>query len=282
MSRMQHQRFELKYWISEGKARCIREFVRGYLQLDEFGVGQPDCSYPTLSLYLDSDGLDTYWNTVGGHKNRFKLRLRYYDERPDSPVFFEIKRRMNDIIIKDRGGVRKDAVRLLLAGHLPESRHLLQPWDAEQLVAVQKFCRLMLQMLAKPKMHVAYVREAYENPGNNAVRLTFDRRVESAPNPTTRLIARSPKPHLVFGSTVILELKFTNRYPNWFQDLVEVFDLTQAGAAKYVGGIFERGVEWVGRDPLQQRAPHVVEEYLSATNYPGLFEKVRHTVTSAG
>ena len=36
---------------------------------------------------------------------------------------------------------------------------------------------------------------------------------------------------------VILELKFTDRFPNWFRELVEVFNLTQCGAAKYVDGV---------------------------------------------
>ena len=278
MSRLQHQRFELKYWITEEKARCLREFVRAYLPLDGYGTGQPDASYPTLSLYLDTAALDTYWHVIAGHKNRFKLRLRYYDERPDSPVFFEIKRRVGEIIIKDRGGVRKDAVRSLLGGQMPEPRHLLQPWDAGQLAAAQKFCRHMLAMRATPRMHVAYLREAYEDPGNNAVRLTFDRRVESAPTRSTRLVAQSERPHVVFGPTVILELKFTNRYPKWFQDLVEIFDLTQMGAAKYAEGIFTRGEEWARRDPRREQAADIVEEFLSASQYEAVFEKVRHTV----
>ncbi len=278
MSRLQHQRFELKYWITEEKARCLREFVRVYLPLDGYGAGQPDSSYPTLSLYLDTGALDTYWHVIAGHKNRFKLRLRYYDERPDSPVFFEIKRRVGEIIIKDRGGVRKDAVRPLLGGQMPEPRHLLQPWDAGQLAAVQKFCRHMLAMQAAPRMHVAYRREAYEDPANNAVRLTFDRRVESAPTRSARLIARSERPHVVFGPTVILELKFTNRYPKWFQDLVEIFDLTQMGATKYAEGIDTRGEEWARRDPRRERAADIVEEFLTASQYEAVFEKVRHTV----
>jgi len=36
---------------------------------------------------------------------------------------------------------------------------------------------------------------------------------------------------------VILELKFTARYPNWFRDLVETFNCMQMGAAKYSEGI---------------------------------------------
>jgi hypothetical protein len=45
----------------------------------------------------------------------------------------------------------------------------------------------------------------------------------------------------VFGKKVILELKFTNRFPNWFMDLVQIFGLRAGSAAKYVDGITDQG-----------------------------------------
>src|SRR6266850_5355517 len=118
--RMQRQRFELKYIINEDLARAVRDFVGGYLEIDEYGATLPNSSYPVHSLYLDSDDLHLYQTTINGDKNRYKLRLRFYDNRPEAPIYFEIKRRMNNIIAKQRGGVRRDAVDWLLAGHLPE------------------------------------------------------------------------------------------------------------------------------------------------------------------
>ena len=94
--KLQASRFEQKYIINEETALQIREFVRSYLELDENGVGKPNYSYPVHSLYLDSDKLTLYWRTINGDKNRFKLRLRFYNNNPDTPVFFEIKRRMNN------------------------------------------------------------------------------------------------------------------------------------------------------------------------------------------
>src|ERR1051325_7648021 len=123
-SRLQQQRYEFKYWLDEAKALRVRQFVQAHLRIDEFSASQPDLSYPTLSLYLDSPTLHTYWQTICADKNRFKLRLRYYDERPNSPVFFEIKRREDNVILKERAGVRKSAVRCLLGGHMPEPAHL--------------------------------------------------------------------------------------------------------------------------------------------------------------
>src|SRR6266851_9666001 len=107
--RIQQQRFELKYLVPEATALQVRDFVRSYLEMDEFSVGRPNYSYPVHSLYVDSDDLKLYWRTINGDKNRFKLRLRDYSISPDTPVFFEIKRRTNNCILKQRGGVRQDA-----------------------------------------------------------------------------------------------------------------------------------------------------------------------------
>ena len=233
---MQQQRFELKYLIPERTALLVRDFVASYLEIDEYGALRPNLSYPVHSLYLDSDDLRTYHQTVNGTKNRFKLRLRYYDDRPDTPVFFEIKRRVNDCILKQRGGVRRGAVPSLLAGHLPEPDHLLSN-EPKQMVALQRFSLLMNQINARPKAHVAYVREAWINPENNAVRVTLDRQMTCEPRFVPEVSTRLENPVPPFGQQVILELKFTDRFPDWFGELVRVFNLTQFAAAKYAEGV---------------------------------------------
>lgn len=240
--RLQLQRLECKYLVSEAQALRIREFVRGHLDLDEYGARHPDCSYTIHSLYLDSEDLRTYWDTINGNKNRFKLRIRYYTADPETPVFFEIKRRVNDAILKQRGGVHRAAVPLLLAGQLPGPEHLVNP-QPRQLVAVQRFCQLLLDLCAAPKAHVSYRREAWISTQDNSVRVTFDRNVRLAPEFTARLGEKMDNPVRPFGDEVILELKFTGRYPRWFQELVEAFGLFRTTAAKYVDGVTAFGLE---------------------------------------
>ena len=266
--KMQESRFELKYMLTEEKAVKMRGFIRSYLDIDEYGANQPSLSYPTLSLYLDSDDLKTYWHTFNGNKNRFKLRLRYYDDRPNSPVFFEVKRRMNNIILKQRAAVHKQAVRLLLSGQMPEREHLLNPNSPEQYFALQRFIELMVQLQAKPKMHIAYMREAYENADNNAVRLTFDRAVESSPNPAGHLIAKSDQSIRVFDPLLVLELKFTDRFPIWFRELIEAFDCMQCGAAKYAQGIENQGESWVYEGCRPKPPEAVLDEFLAGDGMP--------------
>src|SRR2546426_394039 len=207
--KLQAARFEQKYIVSEETALQIREFVRSYLELDENGVGKPNYSYPVHSLYLDSDDLKFYWKTINGDKNRFKLRLRFYNDNADTPIFFEIKRRMNNCILKQRGGVRRDAVRWLLDGQFPDVSHLVSR-DPRQLVAVQNFCQHMFETHSTPKAHIAYLREAYVPHDDNSSRLTMDRLVRAEPELVARLSTGMEQPIVVFGSEVVLGLKFTN------------------------------------------------------------------------
>lgn len=233
---MQLQRLELKYQISEEMALAVRDFISSYLDVDEFGATRPNLSYPVHSLYLDSPDLATFRHTINGNKNRFKLRIRFYENRPNAPVYFEIKRRMNNAILKQRGAVRRDSVERVLAGQLPEP-HEMASADPRHLVGIQRFLGLMTELQARPTAHVAYLREAWMSPRDNSVRVTMDREVYFEPDPTTRMLANMLEPVLVFGRRVILELKFTGRYPDWWNELVRVFGLQQASAAKYADGI---------------------------------------------
>ena len=255
IDKMQKQRFELKYLIPEETALRVRDYVRCYLDLDEYSVGKPNFSYPVHSLYLDSDDLRLYWETINGNKNRYKLRLRYYSVDPDMPVFFEIKRRMNNCILKQRGGVRMSALQHLLDGHHPEQQHLLSK-DPRQLMAIQRFCHLMNEIRARPKVHIYYMREAYVSADGEA-RITLDRHVYGEPNLTPTLKTKMTAPVQSYKEFVILELKFTNRFPNWFRDVVYVANAMQCGAAKYVESISQ-----VGSRKLNATGPVVEEESL--------------------
>jgi len=238
---MQQQRFELKYLIAESTALQVGDFVRSYLAMDEFSVGRPNYSYPVHSLYLDSDDLKLYWRTVNGDKNRFKLRLRYYSVNPESPVFFEIKRRMNNCILKQRGAVRHDAIEPLLSGQFPELADLISK-GPNHLMAVQRFSQLMGELRARPKVHIAYDREAYVSD-NDEVRVTLDRNVCAEPNLSNTIKVHMDHPARSFEQSVILELKFTNRHPDWFRELVRAFHVTQCGAAKYIESVDRIGID---------------------------------------
>jgi len=237
--RLQTQRFELKYIVREETALAIRRFVSTYLKPDEFAATLPNFSYPVHSLYLDSPDLATYQAVQCGEKNRFKLRIRYYKD-DDKTVYFEIKRRTNEVISKMRAKVCREAVQPLLNGQPPQLRHLASP-DGKQLVALQEFCRLMHSLRAAPKSHVAYQREAWMSPGGNSIRVTFDRQVQCEPEFSCALTTGLGDAIAPFDNNVILELKFVDRLPNWCVEMVRLFGLVRGGAPKYAQGVFLLG-----------------------------------------
>jgi hypothetical protein len=235
-SELQTQRLELKYIIPEPVAVSIRDFLLPYLDMDSYGASQPDFSYPVHSLYLDSPGLALYHSTLNGDRNRYKLRIRFYEGRPQAPVYLEIKRRDDGSIYKERCAVNRDSVCDIVAGRLPDRRDLVNG-DAAAERALANFCRHLNQIEAEPMAHVAYRREAWLSHGSNRVRVTMDRQVQSCREPSIRMDAQMTHPVSVFGDEVVLELKFTGRFPAWMGDLVRVFNLKQCSAAKYVDGM---------------------------------------------
>ncbi len=234
--RMQHERYELKYLLDERQALGIREFVRGFLELDEAGVGQPFDSYRVNSLYLDSPALLTFWDWINANRNRFKLRMRFYDPRPESPVFLELKRNTGGCIRKQRCGIRKQAAAQVLAGHFPPEE-LLVSRSVKSLVALEDILTLGARLELRPKALVTYLREAYVHPENEGVRVTLDRQVRITPRHDCRFDLGPDHYAQPFGDRVILELKFNHRFPLWFADLVQRFDLARGAAAKYCEGV---------------------------------------------
>ena len=234
--RMQRQRFELKYLLDEPTALAVRDFAGGYMDLDEAGLDKPNLSYRVNSIYLDSDPLYTLWDWVNSNRNRFKLRMRFYDPNPDTPVFCEIKRRVNGCILKERCGVRKSAAELVLAGQFPPDEALFSR-EAKHRVALENFISLVSVLGAKPKALVTYLREAYIDPENDGLRLTMDREVRIGPRETLDFSLRMPRYVQPFGQRIILALKFNNRFPKWFNEMVQCLGLTRGAAAKYCEGI---------------------------------------------
>ena len=228
-------RHEIKYRIYESQAAAVEEFIRPYLQLDRYSKLRRDRQYPIVSLYLDSNNLLLCKQTLRGHKNRFKLRIRSYTDEPGYPRFFEIKRRMNTIIIKNRARVRdEDVVTLLSGGSLPP-----QDYSTDEKT-LNQFQLYMNSICAKPMILIRYMRQAYEDTSHNRVRVTFDRHL-------CYKVTRKPKVllngqggwqyHPISREGVILEIKFTARYPAWLSRMIACLNLRQDSFSKYATSV---------------------------------------------
>jgi hypothetical protein len=232
-AKFQSSRYEFKYLIDEQTAREVRQFVVIYLEPDAHTDGNDNLGYAVHSLYLDSPDLKLCRATLDGVKNRFKLRIRFYDELPTTPVFFETKRRVNNVILKERAAVRRSSVPRLLEGGWPELDDLL--WhDEKNWMALEYFCRLRDVTGAVPSAYTSYFREGFEPADSNIWRVTFDRWLRAGEYRDRLSVADLETWSRPQVDGVILELKFTDTFPNWMETLVESFDLTRVSMPKYV------------------------------------------------
>lgn len=232
---MQSSRFELKYLVDEQQAMVIRNFLRGCLQPDPYTKPDEGNAYWVYSLYFDSPSFASYHASAEGLKNRFKLRIRFYDDNPAQPVFFEIKRRLGDVVKKERAGVQRSAAQKMLWGHRPQLHDM--PPDQDPYKAPQAMCNfsnLYERIGAQACVYVYYQREAYVAPDNDDVRVTFDRHVQAGRfhQAMSLMPPRYGLPADIPG--VILELKFTNHYPLWMEEFVRMLNLWRVPMPKYV------------------------------------------------
>lgn len=224
-------RYEMKYIISQSRAAVIAHFVESYLIPDRYTKSQPTGFYPVVSLYLDSDTLQLCKESIHGILKRFKLRVRSYTDDPAYPRFFEVKRRSNTVIIKSRARVAAEDVPILLSGrYVPPVQNYQEDIDA-----LRQFQLYMRSVGAKPVILVRYLRKAYESSTENRVRVTFDRQVAyKVSSDHNVLLSGSGWQHNpVTLQNVILEIKFTGRYPAWLARMTRYFDLQQWSVSKY-------------------------------------------------
>ena len=72
---------------------------------------------------------------------------------------------------------------------------------------------------------------------NNSARVTFDRVVKCEPEFGASLTTALGEAVAPFDDRVVIELKFVDRMPSWFSEMVRSFGLIRGGAPKYAQGI---------------------------------------------
>ena len=232
MQSFQVSRHELKYLVTESQASAVRSEIQAYLRPDA-NTGSGGNSYRVRSLYLDSRDSQCYNETLCGTKNRFKLRMRFYDDAPTSPVFLEIKRRVTVIVQKKRAAVSRAAALDLLRGQTASPAMLLKE-GAAQRDGLETFCRLRDRLAAVGKVFVDYQREAWEGATGNQYRVTFDRNVRGSIYVPGSGLTVPPQSALSGIQGVVLEMKYTNQPAPWMNEIARRHNLQPVSVPKYV------------------------------------------------
>lgn len=250
------RRYEYKYLVPTERVGQLREAVEPYCRLDKHGASSSDGSYSISSLYFDTPDYLTYWTKKHRHLERFKLRVRTYGEQSEGPVFFEVKRKVDDVIIKDRYWVDRNSW-----------RELIESGEAEWGDQAHSFLYRLRSLGARPSVLVRYRREAWVGIYDQYSRFTLDHHIIVQPpagldlngDPSAWRGVDHPQDTNYYRSLIVLELKFPSLIPSWMVSLVRRFQLLRRGFSKYCNGIdavagsMAAGRETIRHSPYMRR-----------------------------
>jgi len=129
--------------------------------------------------------------------------------------------------------ISRGAVERLLNGHWPAHGDVIDQ-SPRGVAVLQQFSGLRAMVQADGRVIVSYMREAYVTEHDNSVRVTFDRRIRGYRYAGRGSLARVGRPAEPPVEGVVLELKFTDRFPIWMRQMVRTFNLERRSMAKYV------------------------------------------------
>jgi hypothetical protein len=232
------ERREYKYLIPARVADRVRAAIQPFCEIDPWAAKSVGRRYLIDSLYFDTADLRLFWANDHELVDRFKLRVRGYPQAPGGPVFFEVKRRVNDVITKTRGKVSHSQWAAVLGDPAAPIPVDIRGRDR---VAVERFVTLARTLRVRPFTLVRYEREPYFSRIDEYARVTFDSNIRAQsvealsfepPSRGWRALDDAVTQRTL-DSLIVLELKFTTAVPLWLVDLVGRFDLQRRSFSKY-------------------------------------------------
>lgn len=225
-------RLEYKYLVPLSYLDKLRKNLLIYLAPDEYAALRPDNEYTVRSVYLDSFDYRCYYEKIDGLHTRKKFRIRGYNKEGDhSPVFFEIKRKHDNFISKDRAGVAHRDLEIALTDY----RLNLCPDDERS--SLNNFYHYYRLRHLEPKVLVVYEREPFECKFGSKLRITIDKQLRSKVVAGYGGLFDDSGLVECFRHSFILEVKFFQVLPQWIGRVLEKFDLTRMAVSKYTSSI---------------------------------------------
>lgn len=207
---------EVKFSVTSKQAEAVLNWAASRMVLDVNGQSG-DGSYKISTLYLDTPELDVYNKSKGYRVSKYRVR-RY---GASDLIYLEQKRKRGCQVTKKRVQANQE---LLCALASREEVHF-EPtkWFLDEVKALR----------LGPASLISYTRTAFNAlVGGETLRLTLDRQIMAKPcsdwrvEPVVQGLEVSP-------DKWVLEIKFPDLLPQFFQALLVEHKLLQSGFSKY-------------------------------------------------
>jgi SPX domain protein involved in polyphosphate accumulation len=219
-------RFEFKYLVPQPIRQLLEAELREFMQVDPFCSQSSEQAYYVRSLYFDDPGYGDYYEKTDGLLQREKYRIRTYGRSADAPHFLEIKGRQNHFSYKHRAFL-EPALLNRIEAH--DWIRLISCASGNSVLA--RFAAAALRRNLRATLAVEYWRRPYISRLDYRFRATFDHDIRGLR--MSRLAGRPESIRTVLPGYTVLEIKFAQSVPAWFQRLIGAYELQRVSVSKY-------------------------------------------------
>jgi len=225
------QRFEFKYPLHKPTAERIIPDLLKHMDFDPFVLDKKEKFYIVNSLYFDNEGYACYFEKESGEKFRKKFRFRIYGDEAgeETPIFAEIKRKNNVLVIKDRAVLSKKEALDMISG-----RGVLGTKGRDKEVLEEFLWNKGYNCLV-PKIVVRYKRKPLIAKQDENVRVTFDYDIQA--KPASWFNKGNYFWKNVLPGSMILEIKYNNILPFWLHEIIQKYELERVAFSKYTNSV---------------------------------------------
>lgn len=229
INKLNFRRFEFKYTLPAKLADIIIGSISNFVIPDPFT--QRKNYYYVNSIYFDTQDFFCYKQKEDSIKNRKKYRIRYYGNNQTKltkPLFFEIKRKIDSIIVKDRVTIKKEQIKII---DLNSWKNIAITYPSFFTEFYADYKKLKL----KPKLLIQYKRKPFFSKHNKNFRITFDYDISASK--IKNICDKNIYSNNVNHESVIMEIKFNGIIPPWFTYIIKSNNLNQNSFSKYYNSI---------------------------------------------
>lgn len=182
-------------------------------------------TYLIHSLYYDDYKDTSVYTTNSGLAERFKWRIRYYDDDL-SYIVLEKKEKLNGMCHKKSCKLTIDEYKSIVSGNILDIFY-----DTEKKL-IKEFTKDIMIYNYEPKVIVDYERIAYVEEITN-VRVTFDTKISASYEFDNFLKGNYTKFYVQESGWNVLEVKFDDILPSYIRKIVESYGFNQTSFSKY-------------------------------------------------
>jgi hypothetical protein len=212
------ERYEKKYFLTPTQYRLLKERLNGFVTADEYPT------YTLCNIYYDTDDYRLIRASLEKPAYKEKLRVRSYGvPDADSNVFVELKKKYDGVVYKRRITLTPFAAQSLLNGFKTVGQ------DSQIL---NEICYFRQFYDVKPKVFIAYDREAYRGRDDSDLRITFDTNMRYRTDNLDLRLGDYGEP-IIDSDIILLEIKIPGVCPLWLSQLLSEYKIYPTSFSKY-------------------------------------------------